>query len=121
MDVEQVRDCCLSLPGTTESFPFGKFPAAKDILVFKVEGKIYLFCDLAAESLRIEIKCGSEHADELRVAYLSVDKGFANKWISVALSGDMRAKEIEYWIHHSYRLVIAGLPRKIRDTYGKPE
>lgn len=121
MDIEQVRDRCLSLPGTTESFPFGKFPAAKDILVFKVEGKIYLFCDLAAESLRIEIKCGSEHADELRAAYLSVDKGFANKWISVALSGDMGAKEIEYWIHHSYRLVIAGLPRKIRDMYGKPE
>ena len=121
MDIEQVRDLCLSLPGTTESFPFGKFPSAKDILVFKIEGKIYLFCDLAAELLRIEIKCDPEHADALWADYSAVDKGFANKWISVSLSGDMRAREIEHWIRHSYRLVIARLPRRVRDKYGKPE
>lgn len=121
MDIEQVRDLCLSLPGTTESFPFVKFPSAKDILVFKIEGKIYLFCDLANESLRLQMKCDPEHADALRADYSAVDKGFTNKWISVSLSGDMGTKEVEYWIRHSYRLVIAGLSRKIRDKYSKPE
>lgn len=121
MDIEQVRDFCLSLPGTTESFPFVKFPSAKDILAFKIEGKMYLFCDLAAESLRLEMKCNPEHTDDLRASYSAVDKGFANKWISVSLSGDMGVREIERWIRHSYRLVIAGLPRKIRDKYGMPE
>ena len=44
MNVESLREFCLSLPQVTECFPFDEW-----VLVFKIEGKMFLFCDLSAE------------------------------------------------------------------------
>lgn len=117
MNIEQVRLCCLSLPGAGECFPFGKFPRGGDVLVFKVEGKIFLMCDLADPPLRIEVKCAPEYAEMLRGRYRAVEKGFANGWNTILLSGDMGSEELRRWIEHSYRQVIAGLPRRLREKY----
>ena len=43
MDIETLRDFCLSLPGATECFPFDE-----NVLVFKVGGKMFLFTDLGS-------------------------------------------------------------------------
>ena len=37
MNVEEVREYCLSLPGTEEAMPYGE-----DWVVFRIGGKIYL-------------------------------------------------------------------------------
>lgn len=47
MNVESLREFCLSLPQVTECFPFDEW-----VLVFKIEGKMFLFCDLSAEEKR---------------------------------------------------------------------
>lgn len=51
MNVESLREFCLSLPQVTECFPFDEW-----VLVFKIEGKMFLFCDLSAEEKRISLK-----------------------------------------------------------------
>ncbi len=43
MDTEQLRDYCLSKPLTEEGLPFGP-----NVLVFKVNGKIFLLTSLDA-------------------------------------------------------------------------
>ncbi|MTU78397.1 MmcQ/YjbR family DNA-binding protein, partial [Parabacteroides merdae] len=35
----------------------------------------------------------------------------------IYLDRDMPDSEIKHWIHHSYREVIAKLPKKIREAY----
>ena len=44
MDIEQIREFCLSLPETSECFPFDE-----TTLVFKVAGKMFLYTSLEAE------------------------------------------------------------------------
>ena len=44
MNIETLRDYCLSKPGAEETLPFGP-----DTLVFKVNGKAFLLVGLDAE------------------------------------------------------------------------
>ena len=52
MNVEEIRDFCLSLKGVTESFPFDE-----TTLVFKVMGKIFCLMNLDGE-LSLNLKTG---------------------------------------------------------------
>jgi len=71
MNVESLREFCLSLPQVTECFPFDEW-----VLVFKIEGKMFLFCDLSAEEKRISLKCDPELAIELRERYPEIEPGY---------------------------------------------
>ena len=46
MNIEELREFCLSKKGVTEDFPFGE-----DTLVFKVTGKIFLLTGLTSEKI----------------------------------------------------------------------
>ncbi|OAV66663.1 uncharacterized protein YjbR [Bacteroidales bacterium Barb6XT] len=115
MNIEEVRIYSLSLKNTTESFPFDDVS-----LVFKVENKMYLLLSLDAEEPNIAVKCDPEAAMELRERYAAVCPAYHfNKkhWNTIYLKSDMSDTEIREQIHHSYRQVIAKLPKKIRDAY----
>ena len=51
MNIEQLRDYCLSKTGAEETLPFGP-----DTLVYKVGGKIFLLTGLDNEGLRFNVK-----------------------------------------------------------------
>lgn len=115
MNIEEVRDYCLSLRNTTECFPFNDVT-----LVFKIENKMYSVISLDAEEPIIAVKCDPDLAIELREKYYAVNTAYHfNKkhWNSILLESDMPDKEIREWIHHAYRQVIAKLPKKIRELY----
>ena len=115
MNVEDVRDFCLSLKNTTEGFPFDETS-----LVFKVEGKMFLLMPLDAEEPSASMKCNVDHVDKLRDKFYAVEPAFHfNKkyWNTIYLDKDMGDKEIKKWIEHSYREVIAKLPKAIRKQY----
>ena len=57
MNVESLREFCLSLPQVTECFPFDEW-----VLVFQIEGKMYLFCELSAEEKQNSLKSDPEIA-----------------------------------------------------------
>lgn len=110
MDIEQLRDYCLSKPGTLETLPFGP-----DSLVFKVAGKVFLICTLNTGELSFNVKCDPELADELREQYASVQPGYhMNKkhWNTIIVDGSVSAKLLRDWIDHSYEQVLRGLPKK---------
>jgi predicted DNA-binding protein (MmcQ/YjbR family) len=102
MNIETLREYCISKTGVTEGFPFGE-----DTLVFKVKGKIFALANLDGE-LSINLKCDPLLAIELREKYNSVSPGYhMNKkhWNTVLLDGTIPDMEIFSWIDHSYSLV----------------
>ncbi len=113
MDIETFREFCLSLPHTTEGFPFGP-----DTLVFSIGGKMYALTNIETfES--VNLKCDPEKAIELRETYPGVQPGYhMNKkhWNTVSFHANIPETLIRSWITDSYTLVKAGLPRSIRDT-----
>ena len=113
MDLETFRNYCLSLPGVTEGFPFGE-----TTLVFKVGEKIFALAD-AELFASVNLKCDPELAMELRERYPAVIPGFhMNKkhWNTVQIDGSIPTKLLLEWAKHSYDLVAASLPAKVRLT-----
>jgi predicted DNA-binding protein (MmcQ/YjbR family) len=102
MDIESLREYCISKKNSTESFPFGE-----DTLVFKSNGKIFALVNLNGD-LSINLKCDPAFALELRERYSSVKPGYhMNKkhWNTINLDGTVPDKEIQSWIDHSYELI----------------
>jgi predicted DNA-binding protein (MmcQ/YjbR family) len=102
MNIEILREYCLSKKDVTESLPFGD-----DTLVFKRKGKIFVLANLDGE-LTINLKCDPALAIELRERYSSVIPGYhMNKkhWNTVLADGSVPDKEIFEWIDNSYDLV----------------
>ena len=60
MNIESLREYCISKPCVEECFPFDE-----STLVFKVLGKMFLLTDLVSE-FSISVKCDPEKAIDLR-------------------------------------------------------
>jgi predicted DNA-binding protein (MmcQ/YjbR family) len=111
MNIEELREYCLSLKGTTEEMPFGP-----DALVFKVMGKMFALTNLEGE-LSVNLKCDPEKAIELRDEFPCVLPGYhMNKkhWNTVKIDGSVPPGQILEWIDDSYELVVKGLPNKLK-------
>lgn len=103
MNIETLREYCLSKPGAEETLPFGP-----DTLVFKVNGKIFLLTGLDSEPLQFNVKCEPAKAIELREEYACVQPGYhMNKkhWNTVIVDGSVSSKQLKEWIDWSYNLV----------------
>lgn len=110
MNIETLRDYCLSKPGTEETLPFGP-----DTLVYKVGGKVFLLVGLDAEDLRFNVKCDPDKAIELRDEYPCVLPGFhMNKkhWNTIVVDGSVSNALLKEWIDHSYGLVAPKAKKK---------
>jgi len=104
MDIEQLRDYCLTKPFTEEGFPFGP-----ETLVFKVNGKLYLLTSLDTPQLQFNVKCDPSLAEELREQFPCVIPGFhMNKkhWNTIIVDGSVSNLQLKEWIDHSYELVL---------------
>ncbi|GAB3923774.1 MmcQ/YjbR family DNA-binding protein [Mucilaginibacter myungsuensis] len=111
MDIETLRDYCLSKPVVTEGLPFGE-----DTLVFKVGEKIFLLIGIA-EAKSFNVKCDPELAIELRERHSEVVPGYhMNKkhWNTVHMDGVLSHKQLCDMIDHSYDLVLKSLPKKLQ-------
>ena len=110
MDIESLREYCLSKRGAEETLPFGP-----DTLVYKVAGKAFLLVGLDSEDLRFNVKCDPDLAEELREQYPCVLPGYhMNKkhWNTIIVDGSVSSKQLREWIDHSYDLIINNLPKK---------
>lgn len=116
MNIETLRDYCLSLPAVSEEFPFGP-----DTLVFKVGGKVFLLTSLD-RGASFNAKCDPERAVQLREEFTEVQPGYhMNKkhWNTVDMNGRLSDKQLRDMISHSYELVRKGLPRKVQDEINR--
>jgi predicted DNA-binding protein (MmcQ/YjbR family) len=115
MDIEKLREYCLSKRGVSEGFPFGE-----DTLVFKLCGKIFALANLDGE-LTVNLKCDPELAIDLRERYSCVIPGYhMNKqhWNTIVIDGTASDREIMEWVDHSYTLILESLPRKEKEKLG---
>jgi predicted DNA-binding protein (MmcQ/YjbR family) len=113
MNIEEVRDYCLTKKAVTEGFPFGP-----DVLVFKVMGKMFLLTSLTETPFECNLKMDPELAVEYREKYNDVKPGYhMNKkmWNTVLFdTGNIPRKELLWMIDHSYDEVVRGLPKKVQ-------
>jgi predicted DNA-binding protein (MmcQ/YjbR family) len=104
MNIEQLRDYCLSKPDVEETLPFGP-----DTLVFKINAKVFLLAALDEDPLRFNVKCNPDEAVMLREEYPThVLPGYhMNKkhWNTIVADGNLSAKLIKKFIDASYDLV----------------
>ncbi|PIE50271.1 MAG: MmcQ-like protein [Flavobacteriales bacterium] len=115
MNIEDFRTYCLSKKGVTESIPFSKAP---NVLVFKVHGKIFTATDINTFE-NFNIKCNPETIDELRASFPAVQEPpyFSKKhWCKVEIDGSVTDEQLYEWLDISYDLVVANLPKKIRNS-----
>ena len=108
MDIEQVREFCLSLQGTTESFPFDE-----STLVFKVMNKMY--CLESLDSRSINLKAEPEDVIKLIEEYSAIIPGYhMNKkhWVTVRLEEFSDNELLKQLITDSYSLIVKKLTKK---------
>ena len=111
MNIESLRDYCISKPNVEETFPFGD-----DTLVFKVGGKIFLLCGLDKPD-RFNVKCDPERAILLREEFDEIQAGWhMNKkhWNTVFMNGRLTDRQIIEMIDHSYDLIVSKLSKNKR-------
>jgi predicted DNA-binding protein (MmcQ/YjbR family) len=112
MDLEYFREYCLAKRGVEETFPFDEVT-----LVFKVMGKMFALTGLDSDVFTVNLKCDPEWAIELRDAHDEIQPGWhMNKahWNTVNFEGELDDAFLVQLIDHSYNLIVASLPKKLR-------
>lgn len=115
MNVETVREYCISLPQATEDFPFDE-----TVLAFRVANKIFAMVDLGHTEWFV-LKCNPDYAVELREKYPEIAGAWhMNKkyWNQINLYGELSDGLVQKLIRHSYNEVILKLSGKLRKENG---
>jgi predicted DNA-binding protein (MmcQ/YjbR family) len=115
MNIEDFRIYCLKKPHVTEDFPFDE-----STLVFRIGGKIFALCDIN-DFEGVNLKCDPEKAVELREQYDGITPGYhmsKKHWNTVLTDESVPHHVFLQLIDHSYDIVKASLPKKLREQLG---
>ncbi len=116
MYADDVREVLLSKAHVSEETPFGP-----GVLVYKVGGKMFALLTIEEVPVRMNLKCDPERALELRDRYESIIPGYhMNKkhWNTLLLDQSLAENLTRELIDHSYELVFAALPKKVKSRLG---
>lgn len=111
MNVESIREYCMSLPGVTEDFPFDE-----SALAFRIQGKIFAMIDLDQPKWFV-LKCQPELAQQLREEHAEIAPAWhMNKrhWNQIDIYGHLSDNLMQALIRHSYAQVVKKLPLTVR-------
>ena len=114
MNIEEIRNYCLTLPLATEDFPFDE-----TTLAFRVLGRIFAMIDLD-DTKWFVLKCEPERALQLREEHSEISAAWhMNKkhWNQIDLYGHLSDELVRTLIRHSYSQVVKKLTRKVRDEH----
>jgi predicted DNA-binding protein (MmcQ/YjbR family) len=105
MTPDGLREFCLHLPGTKETFPF-----EPGVSVFKhaANSKVFAITDLDGIPLDVTLKADPDRAEMLRGTYESIVPGYHNNkrhWITATFGGDAPDDLIQSLIEDSYDLI----------------
>lgn len=120
MDLENLRNYCLSKKFASEDMPFGE-----DTLVFRVLGKIFALTSLNIEGVSenakgcsVNLKCDPDYAIELREKFEDIQPGYhMNKkhWNTVYCENGLDTTLVKSLIDHSYDLIIKSMTKAQRN------
>lgn len=107
MNVEQLRDYCLSLGEVEEKIPFGKFARRYDsTLVFYVMGHMFCMFDLD-DFTWVAMRSTADEIEEIALDHTAVLPGRKNMrlWLSVAIGGDISDSMIFNLVSRAYDII----------------
>jgi predicted DNA-binding protein (MmcQ/YjbR family) len=108
MNVDFVRDLCLSFPHTTEEITWGAD------LTFRIQKKIFAVTVLEPAPVWLSFKCSPENFAELteRAGIIPAPYMARAKWVALETKDALRPDELRQLLRESYNMVFAGLPKK---------
>ena len=120
MDIEKLRNYCLTKPHTLDCFPFDE-----TTLVFKVADKMFALTSLKGweEAIpSINLKCNPDKAIYLRNEFEGVKSGYhmsKKHWNTVTINNsDVDTILLLQLIDDSYNLVVQSLSKKRQKEMG---
>ncbi len=108
--IDWLRAYCLSFPEVTEIVQW-------EALVFKVAGKMFAVAALEPERHVLTIKCDPEKFEEMTECPGVVPAPYLAraKWIAFESEDAVPHQQLRTLVRESYDLVVAKLPRKVRE------
>jgi predicted DNA-binding protein (MmcQ/YjbR family) len=112
MNVDWLRELCLSFPGATEQIQWG------NDLLFKVGGKMFALTPLEPAPVCLSFKASPETFAELteRPNIIPAPYLARAQWVALETRDALSAQELARLLRESYEMVFAKLPRKIREA-----
>jgi predicted DNA-binding protein (MmcQ/YjbR family) len=112
MNVDWVRELCLSFPGTTEEEVW------TNDLTFKVAGKMFAHTVLIPAPVWLSFKASPEKFAELteRLNIIPAPYLARAKWVALETKEALAPDELTPLLRESYDMVVAKLPKKTRET-----
>src|SRR4051812_17641823 len=108
MNLDKLRDLCLSFPGATEGIKW------EDHICFMVADK--MFC-ITGEGGGVSFKVTPEEFDELteREGIVPTPYMARNKWVTIQRYNVLKPKEWEQYVTQSYQIIRSKLPKKVQE------
>jgi predicted DNA-binding protein (MmcQ/YjbR family) len=118
MNVDWLREVCLSFPGATEQIQWGSD------LLFKVGGKMFAVAPLEPAPVCLSFKASPEDFAELteRPNIIPAPYLARAQWVALETKDALPENELARLLRDSYDMVFAKLPRKTREAVssGRP-
>ena len=111
MNVDWLRELCLSFPGATEQIQWGSD------LLFKVGGKMFAATPLEPASVWLSFKSSPENFVELteRPDIIPAPYLARAQWVALENKDALPPDELARRLRDSYDMIFAKLPRKTRE------
>ena len=112
MNVDWLRELCLSFPGVTEQIQWG------NDLLFKVGGKMFAAAPLEPAPVRLSFKASPENFAELteRPHIIPAPYLARAQWVALETRDAVPREELAGLLRESYELVAAKLTKKLRES-----
>lgn len=111
MNIEELRQYCLSLPESVEKLPFERFFRGRhSILAFYTAGHIFCFIDIDYPYI-CTVRCPAARRDELAERYEGIVSPYnmdPRSWIGIRLESDLDDTQIRSLIRQSHDVVRSG-------------
>ena len=113
MDIDSIRNYCLSLPHATEDIQWG------NDLLFRISGKIFAGMSLDPPH-SLSFKCTPEKFDQLIEfeAIIPAPYTARNKWVMLERLDALNDSEIKRLIKNSYEMIFSKLTKKLQAELG---
>jgi predicted DNA-binding protein (MmcQ/YjbR family) len=116
LNADWVRERCLSFPHAIEQVVW------EGDLTFKVAGKMFAHTVLEVAPVWLSFKCSAESFAELteRSGIIPAPYLARAQWVALETKDALPPDELALLLRESYDLVVAKLPKRIRETLGSP-
>ena len=112
MNIDKLRQLCLSFPGATEEITWGAD------LTFRVNRKIFAVTVLEPAPVWLSFKCSPENFAELteRPGVIPAPYLARAQWVALETKEALPDQELSQLLREAYELIVAKLPKKARQA-----